>query len=246
MGFITRAIVPRSVRRAAHPVRAVRRAVTPNVVKSVSRSVSVIRNPVSAGAYSMEKSVRKIFRKAGSTGSGGSDGSVYNHGDCSVNHRTYDAAVICGGGYDYADYEPVSPRPRPVSRQADLDFIMMHVGGIVVASIDSREQLISLVSAMRKLESAADAEMHHRLFDPNVWERLARHHAAVFGVESHGLRQGFVTKRIVTGELIDNCFKLVWKFFQKELNTSDCKLVCLNGVISIVAIPDAECDWYDH
>ena len=46
MGFITRAVVPRSVRRAAHPVRTARRAATPRSVKSAQRMLHPVDNLV--------------------------------------------------------------------------------------------------------------------------------------------------------------------------------------------------------
>ena len=53
MGFITRALVPRPVRRAAHPVRTARRAATPRPVKQARRAL----HPVSNAAYSIERSL---------------------------------------------------------------------------------------------------------------------------------------------------------------------------------------------
>jgi hypothetical protein len=48
MGFITRAVVPRSVRRAAHPVRTARRAATPRSVKSARRALHPVDNALYA------------------------------------------------------------------------------------------------------------------------------------------------------------------------------------------------------
>jgi hypothetical protein len=53
MGFLTRALVPRGVRRAAHPARTVRRAVTPRPVKQAQRAL----HPVSNIIYDMERSL---------------------------------------------------------------------------------------------------------------------------------------------------------------------------------------------
>lgn len=39
MGFLSRLLVPRSVRRAVHPVRAVKRAATPKAVKKAKRAM---------------------------------------------------------------------------------------------------------------------------------------------------------------------------------------------------------------
>lgn len=51
MGMLTRMFIPRSVRRAAHPGRAVKRAVTPRSVKRARRAM----HPVSNAKYSVER-----------------------------------------------------------------------------------------------------------------------------------------------------------------------------------------------
>lgn len=53
MGFLTRRLMPRSVRRAAHPVRTVKRAATPKAVKQMRRAA----HPVSNAKYSIERSL---------------------------------------------------------------------------------------------------------------------------------------------------------------------------------------------
>lgn len=58
MGMLTRMLVPRSVRRAAHPVRTVRRAVTPRPIKQVRRAMHPIDNAV----YSVERSLNTRAR----------------------------------------------------------------------------------------------------------------------------------------------------------------------------------------
>jgi hypothetical protein len=70
MGFLTRRLVPRSVRRAAHPVRTVKRAATPKVVKKARRSL----HPVSNAVYGLERSIptgrsrrKRARRKAAAT-----------------------------------------------------------------------------------------------------------------------------------------------------------------------------------
>jgi len=59
MGLLTRTFVPRSVRRATHPVRTVKRAATPRVVKQARRSL----HPVSNAVYSVERSLNTKPRK---------------------------------------------------------------------------------------------------------------------------------------------------------------------------------------
>ena len=51
MGFLSRLLVPRSVRRAVHPVRAVKRAATPKVVKKATRAM----HPLDSAVYGAER-----------------------------------------------------------------------------------------------------------------------------------------------------------------------------------------------
>lgn len=72
MGFLTRAFVPRSVRRATHPVRAVKRAATPRTVKKVRRAMSPIDNAI----YGVErKLMTKPRKRAGTPRSSSGSGS---------------------------------------------------------------------------------------------------------------------------------------------------------------------------
>ena len=84
MGFLTRLLIPRKVRRIAHPGRAVKRAVTPKAVRRVRR----LGHPVSNAGYAVERSLKtKRRRKA--------KGQVYRHGMCPVQHRSAAAAAKC-------------------------------------------------------------------------------------------------------------------------------------------------------
>ena len=58
LGFLSRLLVPRSVHRAAHPVRAVRRAATPKVVRKATRATHPLDNAV----YGIERSVSTSLR----------------------------------------------------------------------------------------------------------------------------------------------------------------------------------------
>ena len=62
VGFFSRLFVPRSVRRAMHPGRAVKRAVTPKAVKRASRALHPIDNAV----YSIQRSAATAIRWAAS------------------------------------------------------------------------------------------------------------------------------------------------------------------------------------
>ena len=90
MGFLSRLLIPRSVRRAAHPGRAVKRAVTPKSVKRAQRAM----HPVSNMKYSVERSVATSIRSGGKKKKRGR-AAVYRHGNCPVSHRTPEAAARC-------------------------------------------------------------------------------------------------------------------------------------------------------
>jgi hypothetical protein len=84
MGFLSRLLIPRSVRRAAHPGRAVKRAVTPKAVKRARRAM----HPMSNAVYGVERSLNTKKRPT-------SRSPVYHHGICTVNHRSSEAAAKC-------------------------------------------------------------------------------------------------------------------------------------------------------
>lgn len=93
MGFLSRLLVPRKVRRAVHPVRAVRRAATPKVVKKARRAMHPIDNAV----YGVERSVATSLRSGGKRRAASrrkARAAVYRRG-CPVAHRTPEAAAKC-------------------------------------------------------------------------------------------------------------------------------------------------------
>jgi len=84
VGLFSRMFIPRGVRRAMHPARAVKRAVTPKSVKRARRAM----HPLSNAVYGVERSLNtKPRRRAKAT--------IYTHGSCSVQHRTPGAAARC-------------------------------------------------------------------------------------------------------------------------------------------------------
>jgi hypothetical protein len=89
VGFFSRLFVPRSVRRAAHPGRAVKRAVTPKTVKKARRAL----HPVDNAVYGMQRSVATSIRSGRKRRKGRAP--VYRHGNCPINHRTPEAAARC-------------------------------------------------------------------------------------------------------------------------------------------------------
>ena len=86
MGFFSRLFIPRSVRRAVHPGRAVKRAITPKPIKKARRAMHPIDNAV----YSAQRSVATSIR-SGRKGKA----RVYRHGNCPINHRSPEAAARC-------------------------------------------------------------------------------------------------------------------------------------------------------
>jgi len=89
MGFFSRLLVPRSVRRVMHPGRAVKRAVTPQAVKKASRAL----HPVDNAIYSMQRSAATAIGSGGKSGKSGAP--VFRHGNCPVRHRSTEAAAKC-------------------------------------------------------------------------------------------------------------------------------------------------------
>jgi hypothetical protein len=85
MGFLSRLLVPRPVRRAVHPVRTAKRAVTPKAVKRAQRAMHPIDNAV----YGLQRSLNTQLRTSGS------GSTSYRHGTCPVKHKTPAAAAKC-------------------------------------------------------------------------------------------------------------------------------------------------------
>jgi hypothetical protein len=79
-------LIPRSVRRAVHPARTVKRAITPKPIKKARR----VMHPVSNAKYSVERSLATSLRSGGKP-----KAKVYRHGNCPVKHRSAEAAARC-------------------------------------------------------------------------------------------------------------------------------------------------------
>jgi hypothetical protein len=86
MGFFSRLLVPRSVRRAMHPGRPVMRAVTPKPIKKARRAV----HPIDNAKYSVQRSVVTSIRSGRKR-----KARVYRHGKCPIRHRSPEAAARC-------------------------------------------------------------------------------------------------------------------------------------------------------
>jgi len=84
MGFLSRMLVPRSVRRAANPARIVKSAVTPKPIKKARRSM----HPVDNAVYGVQRSLNTKSRS-------GSLAPNYTHRGCSTKHRTSEARAKC-------------------------------------------------------------------------------------------------------------------------------------------------------
>jgi hypothetical protein len=86
MGFLSRLLVPRGVRRAAQPLRTTRRALIPRSVKRARGALHPIRNATYRAERSLNTKRRPRRRQP-----------VWHHGTCTVNHRTQAAADRCRG-----------------------------------------------------------------------------------------------------------------------------------------------------
>ena len=86
MGFLTHLLIPRSVRRAAHPTRTVKSALMPTSVKRARRAL----HPLDNAAYGVARSLntKKPQRKP-----------FYRHGTCTMRHRSPEAAAKCRRAY---------------------------------------------------------------------------------------------------------------------------------------------------
>jgi hypothetical protein len=84
VGLLSRLFVPRGIRRALQPARAVKRAVTPRVVNTARRALHPLDNAAYAVTRSMNTKPRRQVKAP-----------VYSHGSCPVNHRSADAAGKC-------------------------------------------------------------------------------------------------------------------------------------------------------
>ena len=84
MGFLSRLLVPPGIRRAPHPTCAAKRALAPKGIKKAQRALHPIDNAV----YSVTRSLNTKPRRK-------SKAPVYNHGSCSVNHRSPAAVAKC-------------------------------------------------------------------------------------------------------------------------------------------------------
>jgi hypothetical protein len=89
VGFLTRLLIPRKVRRAVHPVRTVKRAATPKSVRRARRAL----HPVSNAGYAVTRSLTtKKRRRRGRQ-------PVYRHGSCPVKHGSAETAAKCKRTY---------------------------------------------------------------------------------------------------------------------------------------------------
>lgn len=101
MGFLSRTLVPRSVRRAVHPVRSakrvVRKAVVPKSIRKLTYTANQLANPLSSISYhAVERPITTALRSGSKPRK--STAPVYRHNGCSVKHRTPEAAARCRNG----------------------------------------------------------------------------------------------------------------------------------------------------
>jgi hypothetical protein len=89
VGFFSRLFIPRSVRRAVHPGRAVKRAITPKPIKKARRAMHPIDNAVYSAQRSVATSIRSGRKRKA---------RVYRHGTCTINHRSQETMLQCRKG----------------------------------------------------------------------------------------------------------------------------------------------------
>ena len=116
VGFITRALIPRSVRRAVHPVRAVKRAVTPRPVKRAMRALHPIDNAI----YGVTRNLNTRHRSS-------SNSQTFEHSGCDIKHRSVDAFNNCKNGTGNERTTRVTHRADQVNnRQFKQDSVIRH------------------------------------------------------------------------------------------------------------------------
>jgi hypothetical protein len=94
MGFLRRRLVPRSVRRATHPVRTLKRAATPKSVRRAQYQLWSIKDPLRRATRGALASVLPGAAK----GKTSTPALHFTHSGCTVNHRTIEAAQRCRNG----------------------------------------------------------------------------------------------------------------------------------------------------
>lgn len=88
VGFFSRLLVPRGVRRAVHPGRAVKRVMTPTVIKKSRRAL----HPAGNVEHTVERTVTTTLRSGRKRRK---TTKVWRHGTCPVKHRSAEAAARC-------------------------------------------------------------------------------------------------------------------------------------------------------
>lgn len=116
MGFISRAIIPRSVRRAAHPVRAIKRELTPRPIKQARR----VLHPIDNAIYGV---TRKINTRHRST----SNSQSFEHSGCNIRHRSVNAFNNCKNGTSNENVPRTQNRVDQVEQgQFERDRVIRH------------------------------------------------------------------------------------------------------------------------
>lgn len=93
VGFFSRLLVPRGVRRAVHPGRAVKRVMTPTVIKKSRRALHPAGNVVCTVERTVTTTLRSGRKRRKTT-------KVWRHGTCPVKHRSAEAAARCRNPQD--------------------------------------------------------------------------------------------------------------------------------------------------
>ena len=79
--------MPRSVRRAVHPVRAIKRELTPRPIKQARRALHPIDNAI----YGVTRKLNTRHRSS-------TQSQTFEHSGCDIKHRSVDAFNNCKNG----------------------------------------------------------------------------------------------------------------------------------------------------
>ena len=116
MGFISRAIIPRSVRRAVHPVRAIKRELTPRPIKQARRALHPINNAI----YGVTRQINTRHRSS-------SNSQTFEHSGCDIKHRSVDAFNNCKNGIGHENVPRTQNRADQANNgQFERDRVIRH------------------------------------------------------------------------------------------------------------------------
>lgn len=108
--------MPRSVRRAVHPVRAIKRELTPRPIKRARRALHPIDNAI----YGVTRKLNTRHRSS-------SQSQSFEHAGCNVKHRSIDAFNNCKNWpRNETVREARQPTARAINTQISIDKTIRH------------------------------------------------------------------------------------------------------------------------